>query len=71
MAVLQIIMGIFFLSVGECLELVDEAVDREMTSSRWHVYMKENLGNGAARQARSQKCCTENLLERSLNIKLH
>lgn len=71
MAVFQIIMGFFFLSVRESLELVDEAVDREMTSSHWHVYMKENLGNEAARQPRSQKCCTENLLERWLNIKLH
>lgn len=36
------------MSVGESLEVVDEAVDREMTSSHWHVHMKENLGNGAA-----------------------
>lgn len=31
------------------MEEVDEAVDREMTSSPLHVRMKENLGNGAAK----------------------
>lgn len=31
------------------MEEVDEAVDREMTSSHWRVHMKENLGNGAAK----------------------
>lgn len=30
------------------MEEVDEVVDREMTSSHWHVHMK-NLGNGAAK----------------------
>lgn len=46
-AVFQIIMGFFFfffLSVGESLEVVDEAGDREGTSSHWYVHMKENLG---------------------------
>lgn len=41
--------------MGESLEVVDEAVDREMTRSHWHVCMKENLGNGTDRKAESQK----------------
>lgn len=45
--------------MGESLEAIDEAVDREMTRSHCHVCMKENVGNGTNRKAESQKCYTK------------
>lgn len=57
MSVFQSKMNVFSVC-GESLEVVDEAVDREMTRSHWHVYVKENMGNGADRKTVLQKCYT-------------